>query len=941
MQVLSEAIAQSFYSDLNACIHKSEFDNEFLTNNSLSSLSAYNLHQWLEIFERRLISTRFSEFDWTQIGYPTSIDWTKQRGHANYTWFHLAIHISIELKVHIFKVIFSGVVIAPKDYNYLSKAQHCTSLIYDENFERLQLINRMLILSEKNVYEFANYDQDGEEFPISPIELYQMQRLFQFNFYYEKTIIKDWLDFRTRYIASWSLQATPSNFEDLIYPLFEMVSTYFDEIGNPAEMRGETQKLLGHFYNEHLRSLKPKEVNYFYGQCIQSTQAKVDSLYIWDIFFGLIDSKNSLLSILPQMVKLAVWITHQNPAMLIDYQDVDEEYCKHRIGPYLNREKLGREFLKLLRCKNEIPDDELEEISHIAAQLLLQDGTDVDDSWAETELEAELTLEILELFRLREEYNQRETHIDVTKSKILKCPHEYVYYRAGANAIYINIARLLEAAGSLRRVGIEDYFLALMPDLASPIDNYSHQRLSKYPFSHYARPKKDRTYLINLNNSVESFEMNRQCFYDVNSLSPANFLSPEVYLLVQNYSAERFRKYPRIPSHENYRLKISTIIAIANLVNNSFNYEATIEGEAYTVREGLQNWGSLQEKVIEYSVNEMDLTYQVRDSWNMERVHFGYIPFENIAERRSFIKSNDKERLKFILDIAITKGHARSNLIIEKYFRTYEAYETFRQIYNNLPYDEQQRLNKVTMYYAGTARTFLEIWAGGFPECMSTASKWFSNIPLKYFPKLKYKTEIENDALMHGNDCLNNSRKSSPGMSWQFVEQYVENDMPSMYSLIEFWSTSIRIVDRNERAHFGIEQADLISVTDSPGIPTVRQLSVFKPVNGKIRHVVDYSSEEKHTDSEADSIVDDASYLGAGRSGSNCSEQSTVSGLSIFSRTDSPTIEDDLLENSERNSENSETTVVGLSMFPPSSPVEKFLPNSNATLSSSILLEII
>ncbi|MGV3740457.1 MAG: hypothetical protein ACO1N3_04115 [Gammaproteobacteria bacterium] len=884
MPALSTASIQSFYQGLNACSHQSKFDNEFLENNSLESLYENNTEQWVDFLKNRLISTRKTAYDWTYIGSPSSVNWSRQKRHANYHWYHLAVHLAAASGKHVFQLIFSGVTIADNDYNYLSKPKHCASLIYSHDFRRLQHIDRMLILSEPNVFRFSNYDQDGKNYPISPQELHQIQSLFQENSCYEIQEIRNWDDFRSRYLTIWNAQSpTDFYFEDLIYPLFELTNVYFKELSNP-ELRGHTRKLLESFYDRVLKDLKPEVANYFYGQRIESAETRLDSLYLWDVFFALMDTDN-LDEVLPKMVKLSVWITQQNPAMLIHHPEVEVNYSRQKIGNYLTCIKLCDEFIKLLRHRNELSAQEIEKIKSVVDCL---SSDERDREWAQSCYERDLINKILEIMHLRETHNRTDTYVEVTKFKILAGSHEYVYYRQGANGALIRIAQLLEATGTWKRFGIKDYFQALMQDLESPCDSVTGEPLSKYPLSNYVRPEKDRRYLANLNNSVDSFQYNVGCFYDANSPRPSAF-SPKVYEYIQAYSAPKFRKYPRLPEHVNYRLKASLLVAIVKLVNNALNYEATEDGEGYDLKEGLSDVRALRSKRIEYRLNDTDIVYQVRDSWNMEQIHFGYIEFENVAEKSSFVKKNQKDRLKFILNVAIAKGHARSNLIMTKYFRTYEAFVEFRKTYYDLPYEEQQAFNKICMDYAGTVRTVEEIWEGGFPSCMSTAAKWFSTIPLKYLYKLEYKADIESEPIH--SKYLKEARRDSPGRKAEFVQNYLMNDISTsideLYHFIAINAPQKPLPNLlspppGETSILGEQSiAELLSIADGPAVSSVRQFSVFSPKRLN-ENVFD-------SDTTSESSIEDSSLeLVSGGSVGSLDSDTVVSVVSFFSGSTSP-----------------------------------------------------
>ena len=830
MHALTESTIQHFHHGLSSCTFKHEFDSEFLLNNSLENLYGYSSEKWLDFFKKRLVACHLSEFDWTRLGSLRTVDWTKEQRHSNYQWYRLANHIAQVSGKNPYAIIFAGSVLAERDFSHLKKPIHCAFLIYSDNFSRVQLINRMLINSRERICEFANYDAEGTEFPVSPFEIYQIQSLLEGNLYFEPKAVSNLNDFRARYLAVWGKKNASSHFDDLIYPLFELVSLYFSELHDVTHA-GKMKLLFNSFYSKELIHLPPTIVNHFYGQCIEGTG--VEGLYLWDIFFNLIKHENNLDLLLPQMVELAVWISKQNPAMVLHHPEVEERYQQQEIGPYLSCGQLNTDFLQLLQPgKDMVTSEERTVISSISSKLTDHNS----EMWPGSTLERELFVDILEFLRLREEYNRTEIFTEVTKTGVLTYTHEYVYYRKGVNGICINIARKLAGAGTLMRFGIEDYFLILMQDLESPTDSVCGEPLSKYPFSNYVRPPKDRSYLINLNNSKDSYHFNSSCFYDVNSKKTGAF-SPRLYELIQSFADPKFAIYPRIPKHIQYPLKVSTIIAIIRLVNASLYFEATREGEGYVLREGISK-AKLQTRVIEYSVLSNHISYRVRDAWNSEQMYIDFIEFEDGSERRSFINSNAKQKLKYILEVALKRGHARSNIVIEKYYSEYEAYEIFRQFYRNLDARERFCLDNITMCYSGTACLFSEIWLEGFPYCMATASKWFSTIPLMFFPSITYRQEVE----YHSEhiDYLKTTRRDSPAAADPlYTEKYIINDssiplaeLPSFLSGFSKGCKARRMISLwgfGPVSEPGLmpDIIELLSITDTPQPLKSKPISIF------------------------------------------------------------------------------------------------------------------
>lgn len=778
MTVLSKAFIQTFYQGLSVCRIKTNFDRNFLQSHTLDNLYTYTTEQWIPVFVERLKELQIHDFafDWTQMGAVAKFDWAKSKNHANYYWYHLANAITKSTDKHISEVLFAGVDIAQNDRRYLNTLKQCASFIYSDGFGRLEFINRILTDSEHH-HCLTGYDRRADEYPISPFEIMQMRnKLLRPHPYFRPLIICDWNDFHNTYIETWRAQSSTVNSENLIYPLFAIVATYFKEIATPVAT-GETHSLLSAFYKQELLDLKPSEVTFFLGQCIEAAETNDSSLFLLDVLLKLMEpaTKHDLNAVLPLMVKLGAWITQQNPAMLIEHPDILEIYRRTEVGPYLTWNTLIKELEVLISFSAELSETDVELIIDtkiLAEEFLSKLGLPFNDFFQRSSnLSNDFCSKIRQIFASRDMHNQSETFTDINKTGIFTGSYEYVYHRSGLNEQFIRIARLLTASGFLKHLGIGDYFQLLMPDLASPVDNVTGEFLSQKPLSHYARVEGDRSYLANLNNSESNYELNDKCFYNVNTEKPGPFSLKE-FGFIQAYSARRFRKYSRIPKFTQYRLNASTIQALFDLVNNSLNYDAAHDGDGYLLREGfLKDSRQIEEKVVEYQIEREQLRYRVRDSWNMDRVHEDFIEFQSKSKLNAFLKYNPTMRLMFILSIAIDRGHARSNLSITKYYNAYQAYIKFKQFYLHLDPEERRRLNKVSMRYAGKVRTFGEVWSNGFPDCMSAASKWFSTLIIDYLPMVEFCSAIEYDR--KHNEYLVYARRDTQ----QLYKQYLLNDL--------------------------------------------------------------------------------------------------------------------------------------------------------------------
>ena len=849
MTVLSKSFVQLFYQGLSGCKHQSGFDRNFLQLHTLDKLYTYAIEQWIDVFAQRLkeLQTHDFAFDWTQMGAVSKVDWAKSKNHANYYWYHLANGMAKPTTdKHICDILFAGVAIADNDREYLNTPKQFASFIYSDGFERLEFANRILKVSEHD-HCLAGYDTNGDEYPISPFEIMQIKnKVVRVHPYYKPITIHDWNDFHNAYIENWRTQASAVNFENLIYPLFEIVSTYFKEIESPLAT-GETHNLLSAFYKQELLELQPSEVIFFLGQCIEVGDTEHSSVFLLDILLNLMQhAKQDLNAVLPLMVKLAAWITQQNPAMLIEHPDILDIYRQEEVGYYLNCNKLCKELELLLHFNLELNNEDLTLIRALSAQLsttvefsLLSKVTLMELFESSPSLISDLYIKIKQIFDSRDMYNQSETFTDINKTGISTGSYEYVYHRTGVNAQYIRIARLLAASGILKKFGIEDYFQLLMPDLASPVDNVTGASLSQKPLSHYARIEKDRSYLANLNNSEINYELNDTCFYNVNSEISGPFSLKE-FECIQAYSAQRFRKYSRIPKFTKYCLNASTLHALIDLVNNSLNYEAAQDGDGYVLREGFSKEGRFIEyKVVEYQITDEQLRYRVRDSWNTDCVNEGVIEFKSRSKLNAFLRYSPTMRLMFILNTAIARGHARSNLSMSQYYNAYDAYTKFKQFYLQMDPEERKRLNKVSMRYSGKVRTFGEVWANGFPDCMSAASKWFSTLILDYLPMVEFCSSIEHNSKY--NEYLFYARRDSQQLFKRYLLNDVTDTLDRLISLLTYVSVptiSFEGIKARGMQFLGVAVESmlapkivrLLSITD--GGHQFTRNSMFKPTAG-------------------------------------------------------------------------------------------------------------
>jgi hypothetical protein len=220
----------------------------------------------------------------------------------------------------------------------------------------------------------------------------------------------------------------------------------------------------------------------------------------------------------------------------------------------------------------------------------------------------------------------------------------------------------------------------------------------------------------------------------------------------------------------------------------------------------------------------MSVKYQIKDSWQLGVVHMSEISLRDIADRQTFVGGHDTQRLMFIMHRAIGSGHARPNLTLSKYFSAYAAYDKFREYTNLLKQNNPtvyENLMNSSMRFSDSVRNFGEIWANGFPDCMSIASKWFSTLFLDHLPEVEFCHAVEFEHIKDRGFCrrdyLNSARRDSQHIyethhSPEEVRQLTLRMKPSYIA----------------PPHLTAEISDMLKVTDNVRYRSrVRQLGFF------------------------------------------------------------------------------------------------------------------
>ena len=807
MQSQNEIISL-LLGELRHCDHISPFDECFLSDDryDTSSLEQYSPEKWQSLIQKRNTDLLGSEYD------PTRFDRTVNRVWWQFASAYFTL-LSLSTKYSLIDFIFPGVHFTQKDELTFFESQSASLFFYSDDNSRLMSIKEIfLYLRNRDRTQFSSYTSDGQPVPLSLYEAQQIRS--KVDLYYDKatdqmfelkmngcatkspaqityqfmsesgmrtqlspdeaakklTSSKPIWEYITRDCMPAPSKRVSNSFTDLFYPLFSSVKNYFNflHLEKNNHPRDQLKQMLSRFqasirglYSTELQYLTIHSTNTFYAYKISVTNQSSSTLL--DVLLDCMTC-SSFEDVLPQIVALSQWISAHDPSMILQRPQLCSYYSSVEIGPYVTRSKLLEEILCLKSYHKDLTIEESSIILDLIAQLSLMTLSDhdlfIDESIFST---------IHQLFVCSDKRVKCSSFLESKSGKLQLGSYEFVYYQKGVNAQYIRIAQLLSGWGYLQRHSVEDYRCLLMPSLVSPIDPISGEYLSHYPLSHCAMPSKDRTYLCVLPNSVRNYEITG-CFYDVNGPTPKPF-TQDVYDLIKAYAAPKFRlsKYVRVPKQTVYPLKASSLKALVDLVNNSLNYDGL--DDAYSVQRVHTFPRQLLEHVIYFKIDVTDVSYRVLDLWNQDCIYSSGFSIVDPLTGKSFADLFNNEQSSYIISLASKRGHVRPNYSQIHYYRTYIAYTRFRDFYANLPFIEKNHLNNTTMKFAGLFRTFGEVYADGFPDCMSAASKWFSTLILDYLPNLKFSASIENHIK---SGYLNEIRYQSRNAS---VKRTIENDL--------------------------------------------------------------------------------------------------------------------------------------------------------------------
>ncbi len=134
-----------FYYFLGNCHTKSSFDEQFLAVHNLESLLGLSFDDWMTIYRDRFIHTReIKEFNWIEINAESKIEWIEDCNHVNRPWYMLALEIAGRTNKEVVEIIFVNVEISKEDCKYLKTAKNFAYLVFNNSFQRLNLLHRIL-----------------------------------------------------------------------------------------------------------------------------------------------------------------------------------------------------------------------------------------------------------------------------------------------------------------------------------------------------------------------------------------------------------------------------------------------------------------------------------------------------------------------------------------------------------------------------------------------------------------------------------------------------------------------------------------------------------------------------------------------------------------------------------------------------------------------------
>jgi hypothetical protein len=727
---LEEHIILAFLKDLESFANKSQHDDAFLKEYTAESLYAFDSKQWISIYKTRRIALQSLNYSWTQ-----------KNDIVNKSWFFFGLKIGRLFSICIMDFILPGQSINEKDRIFLETYPRLLDLYADVN-GNLRSFCRFVISFESST---RPYD---EGYILSLYEAEQIRTHY------------DWEYFCQFILPLWRDDKLNDTLKYCTYLLLPSVSSYFAHLNQDtiADRESCNESILT-ILSQELGHIDCSVVYAFYSKIQISSDCHLDMIEVLLACTG----NQTLHDRLPYMIALARWIGMQNPSMIINHPCLDDVYESLGIGPFCSKQRVRTEIDKLLipNYSHELDSRFRPMISDLSE--LLDDVTATDH----------------DIFNAMRALNQR-FDANNQKPKAIRLPgyrhlimttNDYVYNQHGINAQIIFINQLLSGWGFLERHDVACYYRFMM-DLKTDIDPISGQLYSYYPLSHCVRPN-EGAYLAVLDNSIACFAANEGIFENVNACPQRPFTERE-YTSIQLFSAKKFKSplYKRIAEYPVPPIKRSYLNMFIDVVNMSLDFNGLIDGYELQQVVEFPKESEHHPDMIYIKTTRDVIQYSVMDRWLIDRKRHIFqdsIPTYNPklgCDFHDLVRNND--RLRYIYAYTGPSQHTRPNYSEEQLMRSAFAYTKLKQQIDQMPASDKLSLYTTKIRLGNGIRTFGELWADGFPECMTYASKGFAVLVLTYFRgEIKFDKEFvdrqyvttENQSVSIGKNFIADQRE--------------------------------------------------------------------------------------------------------------------------------------------------------------------------------------
>lgn len=741
MELRLETDIKNFLRDLAGLSEnrKSLFDVFFISEMHVADLNPYDLKQWKDVFKKRKLALEHTEFN--LITHLRTV---------NQIWFNLAVKIAKLSGIKVLELMLPDETIYPGDEDSVPFYDRLHFLYKDDN-GLLRNFFRYATSFQKNGLAYE------KGYKLSLTEAEQIKS--------KSTSInsdnKTCWNFLTDKIMPGVWRTDDSNiiehFKDVAYPIYACVQDYFENLQKkPADFLVSMRRSILDIYTEELFYLEPHVLHAFYALLLpMSGDVDTSQMSMLNILVDCLQAK-SLQEILPHMLTLARWVAEQNPAkivkqpneaLLIIYQTL-------QVGVYCKREVICEALRKLGGMEREADiNEQIDKTMHVFANQNIP------------EMDKCLFNEMMALNRVYNKKNARVRKYDIPSLPFgLIATHDDAYHRSETNAQIMRINELLFGWGFWQRHGIDCYYQAMW-DLR---EHYTQKGkiYSDLPRGHFVKPDHDEQgYLISLEDSVSNYAATG-LYENVNGPKPCVFTKRE-YLCSIYLSSPKFRnvKYPRLAEYPMPAVKRSLLNMIFELVDTGFHPKGL--KDVYTLKY-VNDFLDYKDKIIYIRYVDSFMEYRVKELWTVageKKIHTGSIPYVDPETKEVFFKLSDTERLWYVLRYTQKANHTRPGFSHEHYNKTCVAFAKLRENFydGSISPKEMKSLFDTRFKYGNRLVTIGDMWADGFPECMTKTCQAFWVFLCIYFRgEIWLNEEIEQETELlsgEGTNFLAEARK--------------------------------------------------------------------------------------------------------------------------------------------------------------------------------------